>query len=104
MAPDPFKYFRIEARELLEQFDAGVLELEKGQNTAETIRKILRAAHTLKGAARVVKQSKIADHAHAIEELLQPFRESTLAVPRATTDPLLERLEAIRAALAGLDP
>jgi two-component system chemotaxis sensor kinase CheA len=104
MATDPFKYFRIEARELLEQFDLGVLELEKGQHTSETIRKILRAAHTLKGAARVVKQNEIAGQAHAIEELLQPFRESTLAVPRGTTDPLLERLDAIRRALAELAP
>jgi two-component system, chemotaxis family, sensor kinase CheA len=102
MAQDPFKYFRVEAHELLEQFDTGVLELEKGQGTAETTQKILRAAHTLKGASRVVKQSAIAEQAHAIEELLQPFRQSTLAVPRATLDQLLGCLDTIRAALRAI--
>jgi two-component system chemotaxis sensor kinase CheA len=100
MPQDPFKYFRVEAHELLEQFGKGVLDLEKGQNTADTSQKILRVAHTLKGAARVVKQSAIADHSHAIEELLQPFREAAIRVPEPIIGQLLQRLEGIRQALA----
>jgi len=45
MLQDPFKYFRIEAQELLEQFGKGVLDLEKGLRTAETVQRILRVAH-----------------------------------------------------------
>jgi two-component system chemotaxis sensor kinase CheA len=102
MAQDPFKYFRVEAQELLEQFGKGVLDLEKGQNSADTVQKILRVAHTLKGAARVVKQPAIADHSHGIEELLQPFREAATRVPEPTIAELLQRLEGIRRALAAL--
>jgi two-component system chemotaxis sensor kinase CheA len=102
MAQDPFKYFRVEAHELLEQFVQGVLDLEKGVSSAETTQKVLRVAHTLKGAARVVKQNGIAEQAHAIEELLQPFRESTASVPQDTIEPLLQRIDAIRQALRGL--
>jgi two-component system, chemotaxis family, sensor kinase CheA len=102
MPQDPFKYFRVEAHELLEQFGKGVLDLEKGQNTADTAQKILRVAHTLKGAARVVKQTAIADHSHAIEELLQPFREAAIRVPEPIIGQLLQRLEGIRQALAVL--
>ncbi|HEU4583988.1 MAG TPA: response regulator [Polyangiaceae bacterium] len=102
MAQDPFKYFRVEAHELLEQFGKGALDLEKGQNSAETVHKLLRVAHTLKGAARVVKQTAIADHSHGIEELLQPYREAATRVPQATIAALLQRLEGIRAALAAL--
>ena len=42
----------------------------------ERIRRMLRQAHTLKGAARVVREVGIGDAAHALEDLLAPYRES----------------------------
>ena len=75
MARDPYRYFRVEARELLEQLGRGALELDKGSAAPDVIARMMRSAHTLKGAARVVKQREIADHAHAIEDALAPFRE-----------------------------
>ena len=47
---DPLKYFRVEAREIVEQLQSGVLELER---SGDSVSKLLRLAHTLKGAARV---------------------------------------------------
>jgi two-component system chemotaxis sensor kinase CheA len=70
---DPLRYFRIEARELIDQISAGVLDLDQRAG-AEPVAKLLRFAHTLKGAARVVKQKDIADRAHAFEEVLVPHR------------------------------
>lgn len=78
MAPDPYKYFRIEARELVEGLGKALLDLEKGQAPAEQLELLLRLAHTLKGAARVVKVREIADNAHAIEDVLAPLREGSL--------------------------
>jgi len=75
MAQDPYKYFRPEARDLLDQFAKGILELEKSGTSTTAVQRLLRLAHTLKGAARVVKQSEIADRAHAIEDTLAPFRD-----------------------------
>src|SRR5579859_2390085 len=74
MARDPYKYFRIEARDLLDQMSQGVLTLEK-QGGADQVALLLRLAHTLKGAARVVKEVGIADASHAIEEVLIPWRD-----------------------------
>jgi len=82
MALDPYKYFRPEARDLVDQFAKGVLELEKGGNSAASVQRLLRVAHTLKGAARVVKQSEIANRAHAIEDALSPFRDVTQSIAR----------------------
>jgi two-component system chemotaxis sensor kinase CheA len=70
MARDPYRYFRVEARELLDRLMREVLALERGVPLAELADGILRIAHTLKGAARVVKRPDIADHAHAIEDLV----------------------------------
>jgi len=104
MAKDTYKYFRIEARELLTELGKGVLDLEKGAGTPDLVPRLLRLAHTLKGAARVVKQPEIADQAHAIEDALAPFRESTEAVPRERIDTLLQLLDAIGGHLATLVP
>ena len=66
MARDPYKYFRVEARDLADQLGQGLLELERIGSGGEIVPRLLRLAHTLKGAARVVRQPEIADHAHAI--------------------------------------
>ncbi|HEX3847324.1 MAG TPA: response regulator [Steroidobacteraceae bacterium] len=102
MARDPYRYFRVEARELLDQLGKGALELEKGGHAPDLIALLLRLAHTLKGAARVVKQPQIADRAHAIEDALAPFREGEGVVPRAALDTLVAALDAIGEHLAAL--
>src|ERR1039458_8000283 len=56
MATDPYKSFRVEAQELLEGLTQGALELEKGAADRAMVGSLLRLAHTLKGAARVVRQ------------------------------------------------
>jgi two-component system, chemotaxis family, sensor kinase CheA len=104
MAADPYKYFRIEAAELLEQLGSGILELEKGGATPELTQRILRVAHTLKGAARVVKQPAIAEQAHALEELLQPLRETTTAAPREVIEGSLACVDRVSKGLAALAP
>ena len=102
MAKDPFKYFRVEARELLEQFGQGVLELEKGASASQVVPRLLRLAHTLKGAARVVRQPEIADTAHHVEDALVPWRDSSARLPRTCIDTVLAGLAEISARVAGL--
>ena len=104
MAQDPYKYFRPEAREILEQFSRGVLELEKGEGGAAIVQRLLRLAHTLKGAARVVKQPEIANRAHAIEDVLAPFRDSAEKPDRSQIDAVLQHLDAVGEHLDVLAP
>jgi two-component system, chemotaxis family, sensor kinase CheA len=100
MAPDPYRYFRLEARELLDQLAKCVLELEKAGSG--DVSRLLRLAHTLKGAARVVKQVEIADLAHAVEDALVPHRDGTVPLPRARIDELLAALDGMNDRLARL--
>jgi two-component system, chemotaxis family, sensor kinase CheA len=104
MARDPYRYFRVEARELLDQLGKGALELDKGSAAPELIAVMFRLAHTLKGAARVVKQREIADRAHAIEDALTPFREAGGVVPRERVDATLKALDEIAQRMAALAP
>jgi two-component system chemotaxis sensor kinase CheA len=95
MAKDPYKYFRVEAHELVAELGQGMLELEKGRAPAEAVARLLRLAHTLKGAARVVKQGGIADAAHAIEDALAPLREGAAALPREEVNAVLALIDGI---------
>jgi len=104
MTPDPYKYFRLEARELLDQCGQCVLDLEKGAAAAPLVQRLLRLAHTLKGAARVVRQTEIADHAHAMEDVLSPLRDVAGSVERKSIEALLAHLDGIAGLLPGLAP
>jgi two-component system, chemotaxis family, sensor kinase CheA len=103
MAADPYKYFRPEARELVDQFAKGILALEKG-GSAAAVQQLLRLAHTLKGAARIVKQTEIANRAHAIEDSLSPFRDSAQGLARVEIDTILTHLDEIGSRLGMLTP
>jgi two-component system, chemotaxis family, sensor kinase CheA len=105
MGKDPYKYFRIEARELLDGMSRAVLELERGSgdSIAEPVARILRMAHTLKGASRIVKQPGIADFAHEIEDIFAPYREKSGRVAAEHTNRALQILDGVGVKLAALD-
>src|SRR5580704_3824164 len=105
MGKDPYKYFRIEARELLDGMSRAVLELERGSgdSIAEPVARILRMAHTLKGASRIVKQPGIADFAHEIEDIFAPYREKSGRVAAEDTNRALQILDGVGVKLAALD-
>jgi two-component system chemotaxis sensor kinase CheA len=103
MTKDRYRYFRIEARELLEGLGKGVLELEKAPFDKDVVGRLLRLAHTLKGASRVVKLGAVAEAAHAIEDALAPHREEPGAVPQEQVDRLLRLVDDIGVRIAAID-
>ena len=100
-AKDPYRYFRLEARELLDALRRDAAALEDGP-VAEAVSRLLRSAHTLKGAARVVKQAGIAEEAHAIEDVLAPIRDTGVAAPDAR-DAITTHLATVERLLQQLD-
>lgn len=101
MAADPYRHFRIEAAEIHAELGKGVLELERAGPVGDLVARLLRLAHTLKGAARVVKLPEIAEHTHAIEDLLEPLRTAP-ADARAPIEALLGHIDGIGARVAAL--
>lgn len=98
---DRYRYFRVEARELLTGITQAVLSLEKEGVGEEQVRQVLRQAHTLKGASGVVGLSAIREVAHAIEEVLEPYRDGTTALPSGATDELLRLIDAAEQEIPG---
>jgi two-component system chemotaxis sensor kinase CheA len=101
---DLYQYFRIEAREIVTDLSRDLLGLEKGGEPAEPLARLLRQAHTLKGAARVVRLPKIADIAHAMEDTLTPHRDAADAVTKDEISRLLQQVDNISSEIRALDP
>ncbi len=102
MAKDLMVYFRAEAKELVEKISEALLDFEKSADS-EVLTHLLRYAHTLKGAARVVGQKELAASLHAFEELLAPYRTSELKLSSAAMSGLLETLNQISDLVKQLD-
>jgi two-component system chemotaxis sensor kinase CheA len=100
MASDPYKYFRPEAKDLVGQLTAGFLDLEKRGLDEAVLAKLFRVAHTLKGAARIVKHTELASLAHALETWMAPLKDGS-ALPARLDEPLrmIDQMSACVAAL-----
>lgn len=72
---DKYKYFKIEAAEILEELTKGLLQLEKNPEERELIDRLFRYAHTLKGAASVVRLTVISGVVHKMEDRFSLFRD-----------------------------
>jgi len=101
MSKDPYKYFRVEAKEIIEQLSRSVLDLEQGISGKEVVGRMLRLAHTLKGAAHVVKQAGIASLAHQLEDILIAYQSGD-AVPRQQAEAMLGLVDGMATQLAAL--
>jgi two-component system chemotaxis sensor kinase CheA len=102
MAKDPYKYFRIEARELVEGLTQHVLALRERPTDREVVGRLLRQAHTLKGASRVVKLPAIGTAAHGMEELLAAHRAGSEPVPDPVASELFRLIDLVTAELNAL--
>src|SRR5579864_3546253 len=103
MKNDRYKYFRIEARDILEGLTQGVLQQEKGSAAPDEVARLLRLAHTLKGAARVVKQPGVAELAHTIEGILVSHRDSSSPLSREQGSELLRLIDEVTSLLQGIE-
>lgn len=104
MALDTGWYFRIEARELLANLTKGALALEQAPDDRATVVRLLRYAHTLKGAARVAGEEGIARLAHATEEILARARDREEPLAADGVRALLASIDAISDRLAAVEP
>ena len=78
---DEYKYFKIEASEILEELTKGLLQLEKRLEDQELIQDLFRYAHTLKGAMRLFGNTSAFVWAESLETM---GRSGDLSHARAT--------------------
>ncbi|WP_369038803.1 chemotaxis protein CheA [Stenotrophomonas maltophilia] len=88
-----------ESREGLDAMEAGLLALESGQQDAEIINSVFRAAHSIKGGAGTFGFDAIAGLTHVLETLLDELRAGKRALESAAVDAMLSSVDVLRALL-----
>jgi two-component system, chemotaxis family, sensor kinase CheA len=91
--------FLVEAREHLDRLDADIVELEKDGRNSETIARVFRSVHTIKGTAGFLDFPRLEGLSHAGEDLLGAMRDGRTTVTPSVITPLLEMLDALRVLL-----
>ncbi len=94
--------FRSEADGQVATLSAGLLALEGGPTTAQAIEPLMRAAHSLKGAARIVGLEPAVRVAHALEDAFVAAGRGDFLIGTAHVDVLLRGVDLL-AEIAGLD-
>jgi two-component system chemotaxis sensor kinase CheA len=93
------RLFAIEARQRLDRMGELLLALEVDRANQETVAGLFREAHTLKGAAAMVGETKVRDLAHSMEDALQQIRSGAAAATATVVDSLLGNVDLMRAML-----
>src|SRR5690606_4188825 len=70
--------FLVESRELLEQMEYDLLQLESAPEDGELLNALFRSVHTVKGAAGIFGLQPIVDFTHVVENLLDQLRQRKL--------------------------
>src|SRR3569832_674471 len=73
--PDPTETFRQEARELLEQLELGLLDLEHDPSNSDLINSTFRALHTIKGSGAMFGFTDVAGFVHEFETAVDRVRK-----------------------------
>lgn len=94
--------FTQEAKELIQQLNEGLIQLEHTPQNHESIKRILRASHTLKGSSKILRFHHLNQLSHKMEDLLIgvqdgqiPLHEDILELLFKSTDLLSQCVEAI---------
>ena len=89
-------YFAAEAHERLDEMTPAIEALAVADGPGEPVDRLLRAAHTLKGAAYTVGAAAPGDLLHALETVLVAVREGRLRPTPALADAALAVVDAVR--------
>ena len=88
--------FFTESRELLEQMETALLQLERNPQDAEIINAIFRAAHTIKGSAGIFGLDHIVKFTHVAESVLDEVRSGRIAIDHTLSGLLLRTGDHLR--------
>ena len=91
--------FRIEARDQIAKLSGGLVALDESI-APEALEELMRAAHSLKGAARIVGHGQMVRVAHEMEECFVAAQAGTIRLTPARVDVLLRGVDALALAAA----
>ena len=104
MSPiDPTDVFRVEAQELLDQIEQGLLDLERHPENTDLVAQVFRAMHTLKGSGAMFGFDALAAFAHHCESAFDRVRKGEVRVTPQIIAAVLASQDHLRALAEGRD-
>jgi len=94
--------FRMEAGEQARVLTDGLLQLERGAADPVLLEAMMRAAHSIKGAAAIVDRQAVVGLAHAMEDVFVAAQQGRTTVDAGAADTLLDSVDLMQR-LAGAD-
>ncbi len=85
--------FRLEAENQSATITSGLLELERNPGSPRQLEALMRAAHSLKGAARIVQQQAAVTVAHALEDCFVAAQQGKIRLGREQIDVLFQGVD-----------
>ena len=80
---DALNTYVIEAKELLQNMEEALLDIERGAGTDDSINAIFRAAHTIKGSAGLFGLDFVVSFTHVAESVLDKVRSKEIPMDEA---------------------
>ena len=101
--PAMHNLFKQEVEMHAKDLTAGLLDFEKATDTTESSEKLMRAAHSIKGAARMVGVDVVVSIAHVMEDCFVAAQANSITLSAPCIDVLLKGVDAISAIAEGQD-
>jgi two-component system chemotaxis sensor kinase CheA len=96
-ATDPIAVFRVEAQELLEKIEQGLLDLEQDPGNGEVVGAVFRALHTLKGSGAMFGFDDLAGFTHHCETAFDRVRRGEVPPSHELVTAVLGAMDHMRA-------
>ncbi len=88
--------FLDEAKQFLDDCEKGFLSLDSDRENPETLDKLFRLAHNLKGTSRAVGFIPISEFTHELESLLSKIKSKSIQITDETVTVLLQSNDCLR--------
>jgi len=88
--------FLMEAESQVQTLNTGLLELEKNPAEPSGLEELMRAAHSLKGGARIVQSDQLVKFAHAMEDYFVAVTNHKITIQSDHIDLLLDGVDQIK--------
>src|SRR5512139_3257281 len=85
--------FRTEAEAQTAILNEGLLEIEKDPTSKQWLERLMRAAHSVKGAARIVGLTQVVKVAHALEDCFVAAQKGQILINSEQADTLLKGVD-----------
>ena len=87
--------FRMEVETQVTKLNQGLLDIEQGNSSVDSLESLMRAAHSIKGAARMVNVEPVVQISHEMEDCFVALQNQRINLDKEAVDYLLAGVELI---------